>query len=225
MTHTLHRYGPAEDQADDFLVLAMPARGFDERTAIERQKEFLRRALRHGPVNIGDTAQRSWHHSEKGLKPWIHWRRPSSPEPDDVIEAVAAPSPVTAVFDNYDAMRGFLEELREADLGLSINVSALTAKAAECCLALGIPRHSVEYSLGFFGRTERLPTEAVLRLCTMCGHGMIGHGLAQKMVTWVRTGRRTPEEASRCLARFCNCGAFNPRRAARILGESGGTRE
>ena len=76
MTHTLHRYGPAEDQADDFLVLAMPARGFDERTAIERQKEFLRRALRHGPVNIGDTAQRSWHHSEKGLKPWIHWRRP-----------------------------------------------------------------------------------------------------------------------------------------------------
>ena len=225
MTHTLHRSGPVDDQKDDFLVLAMPASGFDPRLAIARQKEFLRRSLRHDPVNIGDTAHHGWHHAERGLRPTVHWRRHSAPSPEDVIEAVDAPSPVTAVFDNYDAMRDFVEELREADLGLSINVSALTCSAAKCCDEVGIDRHSVEYSLGFFGRTERLPDSTTLRLCTMCGHGMIGHGLAQKMISWVRTGRRTPDEASRVLARFCNCGAFNPRRAARILGESQGDRE
>jgi hypothetical protein len=224
MTHTLHRSGPIDDQKDDFLVLAMPAHGFDPRLAVERQKEFLRRSLRHDPVNIGDTAHHGLHHAERGLQPTVHWRGHSAPSPEDVIEAVDAPSPVTAVFDNYDAMRDFVEELREADLGLSINVSALTSNATKCCDEVGIHRHSVEYSLGFFGRTERLPDSTTLRLCTMCGHGMIGHGLAQKMISWVRTGRRTPDEASRVLARFCNCGAFNLRRAARILGESRGDR-
>ncbi|MFQ5690356.1 MAG: hypothetical protein ACE5HQ_08805 [Gemmatimonadota bacterium] len=221
MTHTLHRYGPADDHADDYLVLAMPARGFDPALAVERQKEFLRRALRHGPVNLGDSAHGAWHHSRRDLRPDIHWRRDSTPDPREVIDAVDSPSPVTAVFDNLEAVRAFLAELREADLGLSINVSALAATAARCCESLGIPRHSVEYSLGFFGRTERLPGETALRLCTMCGHGMIAHGLAEKMIAWVKTGRRTPEEAGRVLARFCNCGAFNPSRAARILREAG----
>lgn len=217
MTHTLHRSGSAEDQRDDFLVLAMPASGFDPELAVAKQKEFLRRALRHRPVNIGDTAHHGWHRARKGLRPTVHWRRDPAPSAEDVIDAVDAPSPVTAVFDNYEAMRAFVEELRDADLGLSINVSALTAAAEECCNWVGIPRHSVEYSLGFFGRTERLPDSTALRLCTMCGHGMISHALAQKMISWVRNGRRTPEDASVCLARFCNCGAFNPRRAARIL--------
>ncbi len=222
MTHTLHRYGAAEDLDDDFLVLAMPARGFEAELAVERQKEFLRLALRHDPVNIGDTSHGAWYHPARGLRPTVHWRRSSQPAPEDVIEAVDRPSPVTAVFDNHEALRAFVDELREADLGLSINISALTSRAAECCTSLGIPRHSVEYSLGFMGRTGRLPDDTTLRLSTMCGHGMISHRLAEKMIAWVKTGRRTPDEASRTLARFCNCGGFNPHRAARILKDERG---
>jgi len=221
MTHTLHRVGSAEDLDDDFLVLAMPAGGFDAWTAVERQKEFLRLALRHDPVNIGDSSHGAWYHSQGQLRPTVHWHRPAHPSPQDVIDAVDRPSPVTAVFDNYEALRAFVEDLRAADLGLSINISAVASRALDCCMSLGIPRHSVEYSLGFMGRTSRLPSERTLRLCTMCGHGMIGHGLADKMIDRVKTGRRTPEEASRTLARFCNCGAFNPHRAARILAEMG----
>lgn len=217
MTHTLHRYGNAEDLADDYIVLAMPAKGFDRRKAVERQKEFLRRALKHGPVNLGDSAHGAWYRSRKGVNPLVHWRREAEPSPDDVVDAIDAPSAVTAVFDDYAAMEAFVAELREADLGLSINVSALVDRGAACCARAGVPRHSVEYSLGFFGRTERLPDEATLRLCTMCGHGMIGHGLARKMIGWVKAGRRTPEEGSRYLARFCSCGAYNPSRARRIL--------
>jgi hypothetical protein len=217
MTHTLHRFGVAEDLDDDFLVLAMPARSLDARVAVQRQKEFLRLALRYDPVNIGDTSHGSWFRAERDIRPSVHWRRRSRPRPDDVLQDIDVPAPVTAVFDNYEALRDFIAALQEADLGLSINISALTSRAVECCASLGIPRHSVEYSLGFMGRTDRLPDDRTLRLSTMCGHGMIAHALAGKMMALVKAGRRTPEEASRTLARFCNCGAFNPSRAVRIL--------
>ena len=33
-------------------------------------------------------------------------------------------------------------------------------------------------------------------LSTMCGHGMVSHNLAKKMIDWVKEGRRTPEQAA-----------------------------
>jgi hypothetical protein len=57
----------------------------------------------------------------------------------------------------------------------------------------------------------------VMLLSTMCGHGMVSHNLAKKMIDWVREGRRTPEQAAGYLTRFCSCGVFNPARAARLL--------
>ena len=62
-----------------------------------------------------------------------------------------------------------------------------------------------------------LPDAQVLTISTMCGHGMISHSLAKKMVDFVREGRRTPEQAVTYLARFCSCGVFNPARACRLL--------
>ena len=86
-----------------------------------------------------------------------------------------------------------------------------------CCNHACIPRHSVGYSLGFEGETEKLPNSQVLMLSTMCGHGMISHSLARKMIDFVKEGRRTPKEAASVLTRFCSCGVFNPVRAARII--------
>ena len=83
--------------------------------------------------------------------------------------------------------------------------------------AAGIRRHSVGYSLGFEGKTDKLPSEDVLTLATMCGHGMISSNLARKMIDWVKEGRRTPEQAVTYMARFCSCGVYNPSRAKRIL--------
>jgi hypothetical protein len=51
----------------------------------------------------------------------------------------------------------------------------------------------------------------------MCGHGMISHSLAKKMIDFVKENRRTPEQAATYLSRFCSCGIFNPSRAKRIL--------
>ena len=44
----------------------------------------------------------------------------------------------------------------------------------------------------------------------MCGHGMVSHSLAKKMIDWVKEGRRTPEQAAAYMTRFCSCGVFNP---------------
>jgi len=220
MTHTLHRYGRPEDFRDDYIVTAMPAKGYNDRNCVPQQKEFLRAALAHDPVNIGNSLKGSAHRATKDLRPTVHWNRDISPNPEAVIEEIDRPTTVSAVFDNYDAVRAFLADLRELDLGLSVNVSGVADRAVECCQDVGLVRHSVEYSLGFQGATEKMPDDTCRRLSTMCGHGMVAASLSKKMVEWVRSGRRTPEQACAYMARFCVCGSFNPARAERILSEA-----
>ena len=124
---------------------------------------------------------------------------------------------MAAVFDNYEAMRAFVAELECAQLGISINISAPMDDARRCCEETGITRHSVEYSIGFRGRVDKLPDGTTLELSTMCGHGMVSANFAKKMIEWTKENRRTPEEAARYLSRFCICGVFNTHRAERII--------
>lgn len=223
MTHSLHRYGRREDLTGDYIVFAMPARGLHEEDAVEKEREFLRRALKHQPVNLGDAKRGGWYRPQTGLGPSVHWKRETRPDAEAVIQGVSERGIAAAVFDSYESMTAFVKELREIDLGVSINISALADLAHECCGECGIKRHSVEYSLGFSGRTDRLPEKEVLELSTMCGHGTISFALASKMLDRVRSGRRTPEEAARTLARFCVCSIFNPTRAEEILSGSRGS--
>ena len=217
MTHTLHRFGKRDDLTSDFIVTAMPARGFNDKGAIEKQKAFLRKALEFHPVNLGNSIKGAQHRPSRELHPSVHWRRDATPDPEAVIAEIDAPTTVSAVFDNYDNVRAFVSALKELDLGLSVNIASVPDQAVQCCDDCGLVRHSVEYSLGFQGSTEKLPDDTTLQLCTMCGHGMISFAFARKMTDWVRAGRRTPEQACTYLARFCVCGSFNPARARQIL--------
>jgi hypothetical protein len=217
MTNTLHRFGAAESLQDDYIVFAMAARGINEAGAPPKLRAFLRMALKHGPVNLGNAVEGGIYRPAARLNPLAHWRRPERLDPEAVVESIDTCTTVAAVFDDAARMEAFLRDLREADLGLSVNVSALTDQARTCCERAGITRHSVEYSLGFHGDLHRLPERRVLELSTMCGHGMVSHNLARKMMDWVREGRRTPQEAASYLARFCTCGIYNPTRAVRIL--------
>jgi hypothetical protein len=149
----------------------------------------------------------------------VHWRRDHQRDFDTVVNCVSCPSTVSAVFDNADTVVAFINELKRADLGLSINISASLEKAQECARRAGLERHSVEYSLGFFGQTDRMADRQTLEIATMCGHGMLSSSFVQKIVEWVKQGRRSPEQASATLARFCSCGIFNPSRACRLFEE------
>jgi hypothetical protein len=222
MTNTLHRFGTADSFCDDYVVFAMCCRGRNDQGALPKLKKFLEMARAFEPINLGDARHGGALRPSRSLNPLSHWKRDMTPNLDEVIAGLDTPTTVAAVFDNLEAAEAFLKTVAEADLGLSINVSTSINGAQQCCETAGIPRHSVGYSLGFEGKTEKLPSDKVLMLSTMCGHGMIAGALAQKMTDWVREGRRTPEQAASYMARFCSCGIFNTERARRILEEARG---
>lgn len=226
MTNTLHRYsehyafGRAANPnpiKDDYIVFAMASRGLNDDNLVEKYRSFLRLALKHNPVNIGDATKGGMLRPQPDMNPSAHWRRDQKADPEQVIAGIEGHTTVAAVFDNYEAMKAFVEELKQAGLGISVNISAPMEDARRCCEQSGIPRHSVEYSIGFCGRVDKLPDGTTLELSTMCGHGMVSANFARKMIEWVKENRRTPPEAARYMARFCICGVFNIRRAERII--------
>jgi hypothetical protein len=220
MTNTLHRYGDAESFRDDYVVFAMCCRGQNDQDAVPRLRQFLKLALPFQPVNIGDARHGGALRASKSMKPTSHWDRDMQPDFQAVIDGLDTLTTASVVFDNRVAAEDFLKSVKAADLGLSVNISTSIDGAEECCHEANACRHSVGYSLGFEGKTGHLPNEDVLKLSTMCGHGMVSTSLAKKMVDWVKEGRRTPEQAVTYMTRFCSCGVFNPSRAKRILEEA-----
>ena len=218
MTNTLHRYGKAEAFRDDYIIFAIPSKGKNDQGALEKLKTFLGICVRHHPANIGASGKSSFRPSPN-LNPSVHWKRDLRPDFGAVIDGVKRAGTVGAVFDSRDKAVACLREVIDADLGLSVNVSTSVEGAREVGRACGIPRHSVEYSLGFTDPHDHLPRSQILELATMCGHGMVSFHLAQKMVDMVREGRRTPAQAVATLTRFCPCGVYNPSRALRLLEE------
>jgi len=229
MTNTLHRYSehyaferPPNPQPvqDDFIVFAMASRGINDDDLVARYRAFLRLALKHNPVNMGDATKGGMLRPRQDLNPKAHWKRDQRPNPEEVIAGIEGHTTVAAVFDNYQDMKAFVDDVRSANLGISVNISAPIEDAERCCRETGITRHSVEYSLGFSGRVEKLPDSTVLELTTMCGHGMVSANFAKKMIDWSKENRRSPAELARTMARFCSCGVFNISRAERILNEA-----
>lgn len=219
MTNTLHRFGKPETLRDDYIVFAMAAKGINEEGSLEKARTFFRAALAHGPINMGNALVNPLYRPEKDLtflKLYLFGRQEKIP-PEQLISELPACGSAAVVFDNREAMGRFLRDLRELDLGLSVNVSALIDDVREVCGEVHITPHSVEYSLEYMGDTSRLPDRDVLSLTTMCGHGMVAANFAKKMVDRVREGRIEPEKACRFMAKFCVCGVFNTTRAMRIL--------
>jgi hypothetical protein len=217
MTNTLHRFGTAESFHDDYIVFAIPTKVKKDPDAVPKLHKFLEMALEFDPVNLGDARHGGAIRPAKHLGPMAHWRRDDKPDFRAVIQGVNVPTTCTAVFDKKENAERFVKRVKEANLGISINVSTSIDGALDCCEFAGLSRHSVGYSLGFEGKTDKIPDADTALLSTMCGHGMISHSLAKKMIGFVKENRRTPEQAAAVLSRFCSCGIFNPSRARRIL--------
>jgi hypothetical protein len=205
---------------DDYIVFAMASKGINDDDLVKKYRAFLTLALKHDPVNIGDATHGGWLRPRRDLTPKNHWQREHRPDPEAVLRDLDGPTTVAAVFDTYDKMSAFVDELASADIGVSINIAAPMDAAHRCCLDAGLSRHSVEYSLGFQGRVDKLPDAQTLELSTMCGHGMLSAAFARKMLDFVRENRRTPAQAAAYMARFCSCGVFNTTRAERLLEEA-----
>ena len=74
------------------------------------------------------------------MNPTSHWNRDMTPDFRAVIDGVDAPTTVAAVFDNRVAAEDFVKTVKEADLGLCVNISTSIDGAEQCCHAAGISR-------------------------------------------------------------------------------------
>jgi hypothetical protein len=203
MTNTLHRRGSRDSLKKDFVVFCTPAKGISTEGSAPKVQEFIRICLKYHPVNLGDGRQGNILQNDVNLQEFISHQQDG--------EGAAA------VFTDLDDLQRVIEDLTQADLGVSINISGLLDEVQTCCRRAGIERHSVEHSLGIWGARERLPEREILEVSTLCGHGMVSFNLIRKMVEFVRIRRFTPKEAARIMAKCCECGVFNPGRAEQLL--------
>lgn len=201
MTHTLHRKGTKESLDKDFPFLCMAAKGINEKGSEDKMREFIRICLRHNPVNVGDMRTGNMYKTSM----------------EEIIDKVTSTSIVHGVFTDLDTVAKVLQDLKAADLGMSVVVSGPFSTVHEACKKAGLKPHSVDYSGGIWGKTEKLPSDNVLEIGTMCGHAMVAPNLITSLVEDIKKGEISAEDAGKELAKQCECGIFNPSRAAELL--------
>lgn len=199
MTNTLHRKGSAESLKHDFVVFTTPSGRIPD--LVKKLIRFTQICLKHNPVNMNQVDRDGIHQVD----------------PRRIQEVMSKKIGMTATFDNPEALAAVISELKEADLGISINVSGLLEEVKACCETVGMQRHSAEQSLGIFGKTELLPTWPVVKINALCGHGLVSFNLISKVIDEVKAERMTTQDGAYHLAKPCQCGAFNPTRARQLL--------
>jgi hypothetical protein len=203
MTNTLHRRGIRDNLKNDYVIFCTPAKGVNSEGSASKIQEFIRICLKYNPLNMGDGQQGNILQDDLNLESFIANQKDG--------EGAAA------VFTDLDTLQKVIEDLIQADLRISINISGLLDEVQRCCHRGGLERHSVEHSLGIWGAKDLLPEREILEVNTLCGHGLVSFNLIRKMVEYVRIRRLTAQEAARIMAKCCECGAFNPVRAEQLL--------
>ena len=120
------------------------------------------------------------------------------------------------VYDAKEKIRSLLTDLAVAELGISVTISGLRDQVTECCRAAELNPHTVCQSLGFWGKTERLPHFRALEVSTMCGHGRVSPNLVWDLAKEVQRQALDSNEASKRMNELCRCQIFNSARAAKL---------
>ncbi|CAG0951574.1 hypothetical protein ANRL3_00270 [Anaerolineae bacterium] len=201
MTHTLHRKGEAHDLSDDHVLLAMAATGITHKGSAETKRKMFEILAKHPHANCGDVKTGSLYNSDF----------------ESILAGFQDTSVLHFVFPDKETVIRVLEDLKAADLGLSVVITGLFDDTQEACQKSGLGMHTVEYSGGIFGRTEKLAPDPILEITTMCGHGLVAANLVLENVKLIRKGKKTCAAAAAELAAPCLCGIFNPQRAERLL--------
>jgi len=234
MTNTMHRQGTLESLRQDYIIFATTVAGFNQEGSEEARKRFVEVLLKHQPVNTGLSVRAAEMEKKpnfvwEALRDRFHGRRYRNGQPteetrkrwEEALQHTTGEHHLqyNAVFDSVDKLAAAVREVKEAALGLSVNVNAVHEDTDRVAREAGIIRHTIEHSLGFHGRVERLPSAEVLEISTMCGHGMVSFNLVRKMIYLVNMGHISIDRAAELLTKPCTCAVFNPTRAVRILTE------
>lgn len=202
MTHTHHRIGSIESLKKDYVVLVMASRHVKYENEGERFKKVMEILAKHGPTNLGNmvAGNKYWRDEEEVMSKFKEYG-----------------NIVHGVYTSQEQVRQVLEELKKADLGLSVVVTGVYEEVFKILKEVGLKPHTVNLSLGIWGRKEKLPPEEVLEITTMCGHCMVSPALVMKLVGEIKKGRLSPASAAVELSKACVCGVFNVKRAEDLL--------
>ncbi len=232
MTNTMHRQGTIESLRQDYILFSATAAGFNRKGSEAAMRKFVEILIKHKPVNMGLSRRVT----EMEKKPNFIWealrdrfqgRKYRNGQPteqtrwnwEEALRRIPEGEQLqrTAVFDSVDKLAAAIRDVKEADLGLCVNVNAIHEDTDRVAREVGIVRHTIEHSLGIHGRTDRLPSTEILEITTMCGHGMVSFNLIRKMINMTNMGQISVDRAAELLSKPCSCGVFNPTRAARVL--------
>ena len=191
MTHSLYRKGTIEDLKNDFVIISMLARGFNDKSP-EVKKNHLRLGeilKQHNPTNL--LREATW-----------------------TISTV-----IQGCFSDIRDIKEILQTMKEEDLGISVVVSGLISEVKNVCDEVGLKMHTVNLALGEFGKKELLPAERTLEITTMCGHHCVSSQSVEYYVDQIKQGKISLEKAAEKLTSPCICGIFNTKRAEQVLNE------
>lgn len=202
MTHSLHRRGDKQNLCQDYVMLVMPGMNRMKLEPIrERMKKiwdilfgYEAKLANFGTLRGSGRHRKTIDELKEGSLMIIH-----------------------AVFKDKASLKAFLKEIKDEDYGISVSVSGLYDDVKETCSELGLSPHTVQYSFGISGKTDKLTAENVLEVSTMCGHAMVSPNLIAHLVDKIEKGKMTHREAAQELAAMCVCGLFNPYRAEGLL--------
>lgn len=206
MTHSLHRSGDLESQKKDFCWFMYQTKGVNDVGIKPKALEFIAAAEAAGSENWGDV--------KTGPK-----TRFSVAE---IQEKISDKSRIRGVFTRKQQVVEFLRRIKEKDLGQSVVITGILPEVFAACEEAGVKPHSINYSLGVWGKKEKLPDETTLSITTMCGHHMIPPKFVNHIMKQVESGKMTPEQGAIRLSDFCYCGIFNQVRCADIIKDTVG---
>ena len=202
MTHTLHRTHNVAGGPADIIVFSMAARGFNHEEAGPRLAEVFKVLVKYQPANAGDD-------NHGGVLTGL--------TAEEIVARANDKAYMAGVFgDEADAEKA-LRELKQRDLGMSVVVTGDRERVFQMLERVGLKPHTVNLSIGYFGKTEWLTEPEVLDITTMCGHGMVCIDHVRHVIAQVRAGKMSGAEGAKDLARPCTCAMFNPARAAHVL--------
>ena len=201
MTHSLHRIGSVEELENDYVVLAMGALGFNKEEAGEKLRVILKILFEHEPINIGDAAYGS-----------LLGGRTKEDFFSDKI-----PKVISAVFKDKNTVKKILKEIKKEKLGVSVVVSGIIKEIEEIVQETGLEMHAVNLSAGYFGKTEKVAQEDILKFTSMCGHHLISPNLVIDVLDKYKNKKLSLDEAAKRLAKPCICGLFNIEMAKKLI--------
>lgn len=199
MTHSLHRCGKAQEL--DYVWLLYHVKNINDQDLQERISAAADIAVELGTVNWGDVKS----------GPMVCLSN------EEIKSRITDKSRIRGVFTSKAQVIEFLERMKRADMGLCVIIAGLLDEVLDACKQNDISPHTINYSLGVFGKKELLADEATIGITCMCGHHMVPDGYVAKLRSKVKKGKISPEKAAKKMAVMCPCGIFNQHRAEVLL--------